>query len=88
MAYTAAFGANPFSAVVDLWLEKDGERISLTHVEPAIIRAANPQSLPPGPATIFISVDGKIQKHPVYLDDGMSESDPDTLVRPVDSVPF
>ncbi|QNN22349.1 hypothetical protein HED60_08710 [Planctomycetales bacterium ZRK34] len=84
----AAFGGEPFSANVDLWLEYDGRRIPLSHVEPADVIAQQPIDLPAGAAVLVICVDDQVQRMHVMLDEGMSATRTRARMRPLDSVPF
>ena len=83
-----AFGIQPFSTEVDLWLECDHGRVELSQVGATFVIAQTPSALPQCHADIVMSIDGRIQKRRVELVSGMSEDEAETMVLASDSLPF
>lgn len=85
----AAFGGDPFSADVRIWIESGGERLPISHLAPTWFRYAAPASLcllPETTAVIMTSIDGRLTSHTVRVE--APESDATVRYRPADSVPF
>lgn len=83
-----AFGVNPFSATVDLWLECPYGRVPLSQTASTFVFAAKPVSIPPCDGKIIVSIDGKQHSRPVRLPQGISPSDPHSAVVAADDLPF
>jgi hypothetical protein len=84
----AASDSRLFSTTVDLWIEADGRRISLSHLAPGWFRCPHEVTLGPCQATLFISIDDHLRNKTIMLDAGISPDQPRTPFRPLDDVPF
>lgn len=58
------------SAHTDFWLQQDGNRIELTHLEPGVARLKTPDTAHLGRAVLVTVVDGRRREHAVVLHDG------------------
>jgi hypothetical protein len=78
-----------YSASVRLWLACDVREIPLSHASSTFVIAKQPESVPPGPATIIFSVDGERYERPVTLVSGLNPSNREAMVLSRDEVsPF
>lgn len=85
----AAFGGQPFTTNVDLWLEVGDQQIELAQVGPTFIIAAHAESVPSGVANVAISVDGSVYRRSIRLIHGMTPNDTMTPIVPLDDdLPF
>lgn len=83
-----AFGVNPFSATVDLWLECPYGRVPLSQTAATFVFTAKPVSVPPCDGEIIVSIDGKLHSRRVRLPEGISPSNLHAAVIAADAVPF
>lgn len=78
-----------YSAKVELWLQTDGRAVPLTHTCETFVIAAHPTELPPGQATLVVSIDDKRIERAVRLVNGMSSGQRRTPIETVgDAAPF
>ncbi|NBC10957.1 MAG: hypothetical protein GVY24_04375 [Planctomycetes bacterium] len=87
----AAFGGNPFSTRVKLWLEGDAGKLKLSHVGADFVIASEPCSLPAQtPVTVVVSVDGKEHRHRYLLREPLTTNKPRarTMICEPDGLPF
>lgn len=81
----AAFGGPCFSHILDLWLEVDGQRVELSHVEPDAIIARPGVDLPAGTVgTVVVLHAGEQHRRRVRLMNAMSEGSPEVRIEPIE----
>ncbi len=89
----AAYGIEPFSTTVKLWLEYQDpqsqlQRIELAEAGPDFVYARQPRNIPPGSEVLLIiSIDDEHFPHYLTLPDGMSKSEPQAAIAQA-AVPF
>ncbi len=89
----AAFGGTPFSAVVDLWFEPDGDEgvwIALSQAGSGFMTVAEPVDLPATAGWVVVSVDGELYRNRVYLPQGLNAGQlkTKTVACLPDGIPF
>jgi hypothetical protein len=72
------------SANVRMHLRVDGHTFLIGHLGPGFVILDNPADLPPAPAEITMSIDGRVKRWPVHLPDGVSASHPRTKTQSSD----
>jgi hypothetical protein len=78
-----------YSAKVELWLQAEGGTVPLTHTCETFVIAARPTELPPGEATLVVSIDDKRIERAVRLVEGMRADRRRTPIETVgDVAPF
>ena len=83
-----AFGVEPFSTNVELWLETPTRRVPLAQVGDTFVVTAEECDIPPGRATLVISIDGVRSERPVDLITGHGHSRELMMLSVDESAPF
>ncbi|MDB5297055.1 MAG: hypothetical protein JWO31_3038 [Phycisphaerales bacterium] len=78
------------SADVRIWLDCGVHGLlDLARVTPTSVEAVAPRDIPPCPAELVVTLDGRCLRSPVYLRSGVAEGSRDALVSPADdAAPF
>jgi hypothetical protein len=77
-----------YSADVDLWLDRSGERVRLAQVSSSFVISDPGAEAPAGPATIVLSVDGRTYERRVRLLSDLTSASHCSLVEPDDDIPI
>ena len=78
--------SSSYSADVRMELRVHGRCLPIGHLGPDFIILDELAEVPPGRAEILMSVDAKVRRWPVNLEDGISMGQPRTRVAPATAV--
>ena len=63
----SACSPSRMSRIVELWLESQGQRYSLSEVGPDFVVLRKSAAVPSGPATVVIDIEGQIEQRLVQV---------------------
>jgi hypothetical protein len=77
-----------YSTTIDLWLEGSWGRQPLRQVADRFIMGNAEFAVPPGPAEVVVTIDGREVRHPVQLPEGYRLEQSVTPITPDDEIPI